>query len=81
MIFRHWFQAGYKLRDHIAILRSYSPKKDQPIIKYSPFQNWTYYSPHHMDDKSMQYFYLDMKKKKTKVLRGYPSSLFLFANY
>ena len=81
VIWRHWFQAGYRIGDHIAILRSYTPRENQSLIKHSALRNWTYYSPHHMDDTSMMLYYRDMQRRQTKALRGYPSSLVLFADY
>jgi len=81
VIWRHWFQAGYRIGDHIAILRSYTPRENQSLIKHSTIVNWTYYSPYHMDDTSLLSYYRDMQRRQTKALRGYPSSLAIFADY
>ena len=34
-IYGHWKWHGYKFRDTCAMLRSYSPKKGQSLIKYN----------------------------------------------
>ena len=81
MIWRHWHWGGYKFRDEMAIVRSYSPKKDDPIIKFDFLRNFTYYSPFHLNDENMEYYIDVMIKRKTKVLRGYPSSILTLAQY
>ena len=81
VIWRHWFKAGYKIFDHIAIIRSFNPKYNENIIKKSKLKNWTYYSPYHMTDKNMESYYNDIVKKKTRFLRGYPSSVSIFAEF
>lgn len=81
VIWRHWKWSGYHLFDSMAILRSHNPKNENDIIKYDRIRRWTYYSPYHLNDKWMEIFYFDMLKKKTKYLRGYPSSLSLFAEF
>jgi phenylacetate-CoA ligase len=81
VIWRHWFKAGYKIFDHIAIIRSHNPKDGEEIIKKNSLKNWTYYSPYHLTQKNMENYYRDMLLKRTKFLRGYPSSLAIFAEY
>jgi phenylacetate-CoA ligase len=81
VIWRHWKWAGYKLFDPMAILRSHNPKNDSEIIKTDKIRHWTYYSPYHLNDKYMEIFYRDIFNKGTKFLRGYPSSLSLFADF
>ena len=63
------------------MLRSYSPKEGEPLIKYSWMLNTFYYSPFHMDDKHMEEYYHHMRSKKVKYLRGYPSSIKIFAEF
>jgi phenylacetate-CoA ligase len=81
VIWRHWFWGGYKFRDEMAIIRSYSPKKGESLIKMDRLRNFTYYSPFHLNDKNIEMYIQLMIKRKTKILRGYPSSLLTFAQY
>lgn len=81
VIWRHWKWAGYRFRDSMAILRSINPKNENELIKIDKIRNWTYYSPYHLNDKHLKIFYQDMIKRKIKILRGYPSSLLLFAEF
>ena len=81
VVYRHWRWHGYKFRDVGAVLRSYSPKKGESPIKYSWFLNVFFYSPFHLDDYHMEKFYRHMIKKRVKYLRGYPSSIRIFADF
>ncbi|MEI6696625.1 MAG: hypothetical protein WCO13_11205 [Bacteroidota bacterium] len=81
VIWRHWKWAGFNLFDAMAIIRSHNPKNDADIIKVDKFRNWIYYSPYHLNDKYMEIFYKDMLNRKIRFLRGYPSSLSLFAEF
>jgi phenylacetate-CoA ligase len=79
VIFRHWSWGGYHFRDATAMLRSYSPKEGEPLTKYSRPLNTTYFSPFHLTDENMMIYYNLMIDLKTRVLRGYPSSVKIFA--
>ncbi|MFT4643642.1 MAG: phenylacetate-CoA ligase [Planctomycetota bacterium] len=79
VIFRHWSWGGYHFRDATAMLRSYSPKEGEPLTKYSRPLNTTYFSPFHLTEESMMMYYNLMIDLKTRVLRGYPSSVKIFA--
>ena len=79
VIFRHWSWGGYHFRDATAMLRSYSPKQGEPLTKYSRPLNTTYFSPFHLTDENMMMYYNLMIDLKTRVLRGYPSSVKIFA--
>lgn len=81
IIWRQWFSAGYKLFDHISIIRSYNPSNDQPLYYHDKLKNWTYYSPFHMTEENLYLYHKTMQKNKTKFLRGYPSSIVLFAKF
>jgi len=81
VIWRHWKWAGYKLFDHLAIIRSHNPSRESDIIRHDKLRNWTYYSPYHLNDKYMQQYFIDIVNRRTKFLRGYPSSLSLFAEF
>jgi phenylacetate-CoA ligase len=81
VVWRHWFWGGYKFRDEMAIVRSFSPKNGEPLIKFDRLRNFTYYSPFHLNDENMEYYLSVMIERKTKVLRGYPSSILTLAQY
>jgi phenylacetate-CoA ligase len=79
LVFRHWIWGGYHFRDATAMLRSYSPKKGDPLTKYNKALNTTYFSPFHLTDKNMLKYYNLMKNLEVKILRGYPSSIKVFS--
>ena len=79
VIFRHWSWGGYNFRDATAMLRSYSPKDGEPLTKYSKVLNTTYFSPFHLTSENMMIYYDLMVNLKIRVLRGYPSSIKIFA--
>lgn len=81
VIFRHWQWAGYKRSQKTAMLRSYSPKRGEPLFKYNWILNTYYFSPFHLDDGNMQTYYDIMVKKGISVIRGYPSSIKIFASF
>lgn len=81
MVWRHWSWGGYSFRDQMAIVRSYSPKQGQPLIKHDFLRNFSYYSPFHLNDETLDMYLKDMVKRKTKIIRGYPSSVFTLAEY
>ena len=81
VIWRQWKSFGYKFRDKIAIIRSFSPKSGEPLIKNDSIRNFIYYSPYHLSDENMHDYYEDMISRKIKFLRGYPSSLKIFASF
>lgn len=81
VIYRHWKWHGYEFRDACAMLRSYSPEEGEPLIKYNWTLNTFYYSPFHLDDLHMEEYYRHMLSKRVKYLRGYPSSIKIFAEF
>lgn len=81
VIWRQWKSFGYKFRDTMAIIRSFNPKDGEPLIKNDKIRNFIYYSPYHLSDKNMNDYHRDMISRKVKFLRGYPSSLKIFASY
>lgn len=81
VIFRHWRWGGYKVGDITGMIRSYTPKENQPLIKYNKILKTYYYSPYHLTDDNMVNYYRHMKENNINVLRGYPSSLKIFANF
>lgn len=81
VVFRHWKWHGYKFRDTCAMIRSYAPKNGEPLIKYNWALNTYYYSPFHLDEKNMEIYYHHMLNKGVKYLRGYPTTLKIFAQF
>lgn len=80
-IWRQWTIAGYRFRDKMAIVRSYSPKKEEPLYKKDYLRNWLYISPYHLDEANSKVFLNLLKNWKPKFIRGYPSSIFLLSRY
>lgn len=81
VVWRQWKSFGYRFRDKIGIIRSYAPKDGEKLIKIDRLRNFIYYSPYHLSDKNCAVFYNDMISRKVKFLRGYPSSIKIFASY
>lgn len=80
VVWRHWSWVGYKFRDKMAIVRSYTPKNGQ-LIKHDRIRNFRYYSPFHLSDENMKMYLEDMVREDVKFLRGYPSSIKSLAVY
>lgn len=80
VIWRHWSWAGYRFRDKMAIVRSYTPKNGR-LIKMDKIRNFRYYSPFHLSEDNIKMYLEDMVKEKVKFLRGYPSSIKPLAQY
>lgn len=81
VVWRHWKWAGYNFRDPLAMVRSFVPKNSDVLWKYNPINNFTYYSPFHLNDTNIKDYLHSMIKKKIVVLRGYPSSVVALAEY
>ena len=81
VIWRQWKSAGYNFRDRMAIFRSYSPVKGDPLIKVDRLRNWTYFSVFDMNDEAIANYVTYLQKWKPKFLRGYPSALNLVAEH
>ncbi len=81
VVWRGWKLAGYKFRDKIAVLRSYCPEDSDPLIKFDRLRNFIYYSPFHLIESNMESYVNHMIANNVRFLRGYPSSLTIFAHY
>ena len=81
VIWRHWKWAGYKFRDPLAILRSFAPGPDEPLIKADRFRNFHYFSPFHLTDEKFPVFIAEMNRLKVKFVRGYPSTILSLSLY
>ncbi len=80
-IWRQWSLAGYRFRDKMAIIRSYSPKDNEPLYKKDRLRNWLYISPYHLDEENSKNFLHMLQIWKPLFIRGYPSSIFLLSKY
>lgn len=67
----------YKVREPAVVIRSFSPKEGEPIFKRDITRNFWYLSPYHINDKHLKEFIDVFKKSKAKVLKGYPSSIYI----
>lgn len=81
VIWRQWKSFNYKFRDKMGILRSFSPDEGEEIIKNDRIRNFIYYSPYHLSEKNMKKYHTDMESRNIKFLRGYPSSIKIFADF
>ncbi len=80
VIWRQWKRAGYRMRDKMAIVRSYAPRDGKPI-RHDRLRNFRYYSPFRLDDLHIGLYLEDMRGEGVKFLRGYPSSVGTLADY
>jgi len=79
--FRAWGMGKeyiYKKNDPIIVLRSYSPKENEPLIKVSKSTNYWYLSPFHINKENLDLYIDFMKQSNAKIMRGYPSSIYIF---
>ncbi|NAS31629.1 hypothetical protein GTQ40_11650 [Flavobacteriaceae bacterium R38] len=67
----------YKVREPAIVLRSFSPKQGEPIFKRDWVRNFWYLSPYHINDQYLPEFIEVFKKSKAKILKGYPSSIYI----
>ena len=81
VVWRHWKWAGYNFRDPLAMVRSFVPKNKDVLWKHNRINNFTYYSPFHLNETNIKDYLQSMIEKKIVVLRGYPSSVFALAEY
>jgi len=68
----------YHYKDPVVNLRSYSPKKGEPLTHVDLKNNYWYISPFHINVENLDQFIRFIEKSKSKILRGYPSSLYIF---
>ena len=67
----------YKLREPAIVLRSFSPKENEPIYRRDRVRNFWYISPYHINENYLEEFLNIFKKSKAKILKGYPSSIYI----
>lgn len=81
VIWRHWKWGGYKFRDALAMVRSFVPPDENTLWRTNKLSNFTYFSPFHLNDFNISRYLEVMIKKEICILRGYPSSLAIMADY
>jgi phenylacetate-CoA ligase len=81
VLWRHWKWMGYKFRDRMAIIRSYVPQKGAPLWKIDKARNFYYLSAYHISEENVDPYIRKLREWKPKFLRGYPSSLYLLAQF
>ncbi|MDB4202988.1 hypothetical protein N9767_01260 [Planktomarina temperata] len=81
VVWRSWRHAGYKFRDKVVVIRSYAPKNSEEIIKKDILRNFHYFSPFHLNTDNMNSYAEYISVNKIKFIRGYPSSLEVFAKH
>lgn len=67
---------GFHFRPKVLVLRSFSPKPNEPITKYSLIRNWYYFSPYHINVKYLKDFLSYYKSVRPVILKGYPSTIY-----
>lgn len=76
---RHWSWMGYRFRDRMAIIRSYVPKPGEPLWKLDNIRNFLYFSAYHLRPENIPSYVARLTQWRPQFLRGYPSSLYIFA--
>ena len=71
-------QFKYSYGDPVVMLRSYSPKKGEPLWYKDTATNFYFLSPFHINAENLSDYLKVIKQSGTKILRGYPSSLYIF---
>jgi histidinol-phosphate aminotransferase len=81
-MFRYWSQAGYRFRDRFVALRSYVPREEGgPLWRLNRWQNCLYMSAYHLTPHNAEQYVDTVLRFQPRFLRGYPSSLSVFAEY
>ena len=68
----------YNFEDPVIILRSYVPNENEPITKIDRVRNYWYVSPFHINESNLNEIITFIKTSKSKILRGYASSIYIF---
>ncbi len=79
-MFRAWYLTGvYKLGDPVINLRSYSPKSGENYWIFDKENNFIYLSAFHINGNTINEYVDIINKSGSKILRGYPSSIYIFS--
>jgi phenylacetate-coenzyme A ligase PaaK-like adenylate-forming protein len=80
--FRHWSWSGFRLGQSMAALRNYVPEREgDPLWRYSRTQNTMYFSAYHLTPQNCEQYIDRVLALRPTIIRGYPSSMKLFAEY
>jgi phenylacetate-CoA ligase len=80
ILFRAWYLTGvYKLGDPIINLRSYSPKSGEKFWSFDKENSFIYLSAFHINENTINEYVDLINKSDSKILRGYPSSVYIFS--
>lgn len=81
-VFRHWSWAGYTFYDRMAAVRTYVPQLEtDPFWFYDRVTNTLYLSAYHLSPTTWPEYVKEIRRFQPRVIRGYPSSLSLLAEY
>jgi phenylacetate-CoA ligase len=69
---------SYLPGDPVVMLRSYAPKEGQSLLMVNKNYNYYFLSPFHINLDNLHFYIQTIEKSGTKILRGYPSSLYIF---
>ena len=81
-MYRHWGQAGYRMRDRFAAIRSYVPDSSEgPLWRISRPQNTLYMSAYHLKPANADAYLDALLRFRPSYLRGYVSSVATLAEF
>ncbi|WP_418626580.1 phenylacetate--CoA ligase family protein [Anaerosinus sp.] len=69
---------NYKKKDPVLMLRSYAPNSNGDLTKVDKVNNYWYMSAFDINQKNLSVYLKFIKKSESKILRGYPSSIYIF---
>lgn len=78
--FRAWGMGqGYRFspKDPVVVLRSYSPKGEEPLHKVDKKNNYWYLSAFDINEKNLDLYLEVIRKSNARLLRGYASSVYI----
>jgi phenylacetate-CoA ligase len=85
MLYNDWSYGGYQLGDKVAIIAGSSliPEAKSELKRkiQDCFLNWRHYSSFEMSEKNLFKYFFDINKWKPAFIRGYASSIYLFAKF
>jgi phenylacetate-CoA ligase len=71
-------EVPYKYGDPVVQIRSYSPKPGEALVKHDISNNYYYISPFHLNENYLHEYLEFITNSQAKILRGYPSSIYIF---
>jgi phenylacetate-CoA ligase len=76
-----WIWVGYRPYDRVAAFRHYEPSPGEPICRYERRTNTLFFSVFDMDEKHLPDYVREFNRFSPKVVRGYPSSIYILASF